>query len=68
VIEGQVPEKVAFLCELHRYKVLYGGRGCIKSWSIAQHLLIAGAERRLGFPALADDAVYNSSSRSQSTS
>ena len=49
------PEKVAFLCEPHRYKVLYGGRGGIKSWSIAKHLLIAGAERR---PALAEDAVY----------
>jgi phage terminase large subunit len=38
------PEKVAFLYEPHRYKVLYGGRGGIKYWSIAQHLLIAGAQ------------------------
>jgi hypothetical protein len=30
------PEKVGFLSEPHRYKVPYGGRGGIKSWSIAQ--------------------------------
>jgi phage terminase large subunit len=44
------PEKVAFLCEPHHYKVLYGSRGGIKPWSIARHLLIAGAERSLRIP------------------
>ena len=44
------PEKLEFLSEPHRYKVLYGGRGGIKSWSIAQHVLIAGAERPLRIP------------------
>jgi hypothetical protein len=32
------------------YKILYGGRGGIKSWSIAQHLLIAGAQHTLRIP------------------
>jgi phage terminase large subunit len=44
------PEKVAFLSEPHRYKILYGGRGGIKSWTIAQHLPIAGAKRPLRIP------------------
>ena len=30
--------------------MLYGGRGGIKSWSIAQHLLIAGGKQRLRIP------------------
>jgi hypothetical protein len=34
----------------NRYKILYCGRGGIKSWSIAQHLLIAGAQRSLRIP------------------
>jgi phage terminase large subunit len=44
------PDKLAFLSEPHRYKVLYGGRGGIKSWSVAQHLLIAGAKQALRIP------------------
>ena len=44
------PEKLGFLSEPHRYKVLYGGRGGIKSWSIAQHLLIDGSKRKLRIP------------------
>jgi phage terminase large subunit len=44
------PPKLEFLSEPHRYKVLYGGRGGIKSWSVAQHLLIAGVERPLRIP------------------
>ena len=42
--------KRAFLSEPHRYKVLYGGRGGIKSWSVAQHPLIAGAKQSLRVP------------------
>jgi len=49
-LKVQFPEKIAFLSEPHRYKILYGGRGGIKSWSIAQHLLIAGAEKSLRIP------------------
>lgn len=44
------PPALSFLSEPHRYKILYGGRGGIKSWSIAQHLLIAGAQRTLRIP------------------
>jgi phage terminase large subunit len=44
------PPKLELLSEPHRYKVLYGGCGGIKSWSVAQHLLIAGVERPLRIP------------------
>src|SRR5262249_54576728 len=44
------PEKLGLLSEPHRYEILYGGRGGIKSWSIAQHLLIAGAKQTLRIP------------------
>jgi hypothetical protein len=44
------PEKLGFLSKPNRYKVLYAGRGGIKSWSIAQHLLIAGAKQSLRIP------------------
>ena len=33
--------------ERARYKVLYGGRGSLKSWSAARTLLLLGGERRL---------------------
>ena len=38
----EFPEKLAFLFEHHPYKVLYGGRDGVKSWSIAQALLLLG--------------------------
>jgi phage terminase large subunit len=38
----QFPEELAFLFEHHPYKVLYGGRDGVKSWSIAQALLLLG--------------------------
>ena len=44
------PPELGFPLEPHRYKVLYGGRGGIKSWSVAQHLLIAGAKQDLRIP------------------
>lgn len=31
----------------YRYKVMWGGRGSAKSWSVARKLLIKGAEKRL---------------------
>ena len=42
-IEAEFPEKLSFLSEPYRYKVLYGGRGSGKSWGIARELLIQGA-------------------------
>ena len=47
---NKFPEKLGFLSEPHRYKVLYGGRGGIKSWSIAQNLPIARAKQSLRIP------------------
>jgi phage terminase large subunit len=43
----EFPEGLAFLFDPARYKVLYGGRGGAKSWSVARALLIQGAERPL---------------------
>jgi phage terminase large subunit len=45
--EVEIPEKLAFLFEPHPYKVLYGGRDGCKSWSVAQALLILGAQKPL---------------------
>lgn len=39
----EIPKKLAFLFEPHPYKVLYGGRDGVKSWSVAQALLILGS-------------------------
>lgn len=39
--------KLAFLFEPHSYKVLWGGRNGIKSWSIARALLLLGAQRKI---------------------
>lgn len=43
----QLPEKMKFLFEPHRYKVLWGGRGGAKSWGVARYLLLAGAQEPL---------------------
>lgn len=43
----EFPEKLQGLFEPHDNKVLFGGRDGIKSWSIAQALLIMGAKHRL---------------------
>ena len=43
----ELPEKLGFLFEPHRYKVCYGGRGGAKSWSIARALLLLAADRPL---------------------
>jgi len=45
-IEAEFPEKLSFLSEPYRYKVLYGGRGSGKSWGVARELLIQGAIRQ----------------------
>ena len=46
-VNADFPEKLAFLFEPSRYKVLYGGRGGAKSWGIARALLVLGARRPL---------------------
>lgn len=46
-LEASLPEKLEPLFEPHRYKVVYGGRGGAKSWSIARSLIIMAAERPL---------------------
>lgn len=43
----QTIDKLRFLYEPHRYKVIYGGRGGLKSWSVAQALPILGMQRPL---------------------
>lgn len=43
----QLPESLGFLLDPHRYKVLYGGRGGLKSWSCARALLTLGLARPL---------------------
>lgn len=44
-----IPEKLGQLFEPARYKVLHGGRGSAKSWSIAQIFLVDGMKDRMRF-------------------
>jgi phage terminase large subunit len=46
-IVHEFPEKLAILRQPSRYKVLYGGRGGMKSWGIARQLLLDSYERKL---------------------
>lgn len=43
----EFPDKLEFLFEPSRYKVLYGGRGGLKSWSIARGLVSLGSKKPL---------------------
>jgi phage terminase large subunit len=43
----ELPEKLDFLFEPHRYKGAYGGRGGTKSWGFASALLAQGADQPL---------------------
>jgi phage terminase large subunit len=43
----EFPDKLAELFEPHQYKVLYGGRDGVKSWSVAQALIILGTRKPL---------------------
>lgn len=43
----EIPEKLLFLFQPHRYKVAHGGRGGGKSWGVARALLLLGASRKL---------------------
>lgn len=47
MVKAQFPEKLAFLFQPKRYKILYGGRGGAKSWGVARAALITSAERPL---------------------
>jgi len=49
-IKAEFPEKLAPLFEPHPYKVLYGGRDGVKSWSIARSLLLIGANPGILWP------------------
>ena len=44
---GILPFKLGFLLNPSRYKVIHGGRGSGKSWSVARALLILGWEKPL---------------------
>ena len=45
--EGILPFKLGCLFERARYKIIYGGRGSTKSWSVARALLIKGMNEPL---------------------
>lgn len=46
-VKAEYPEKLLPLLEPAPYKIVYGGRGGLKSWTFAQALLILGAQRPL---------------------
>jgi phage terminase large subunit len=46
-VDIDLPRKLGFLLNAHRYKVAYGGRGSGKSWSFANALLVMGSAHRL---------------------
>ena len=46
-VRTELPDKLMFLLDLHRYKVAYGGRGAAKTWSFGSALLNLGAAQKL---------------------
>ena len=46
-ITVEIPEKLAGILDPHPFKVLYGGRDGVKSWTVARALLLLGAQRQL---------------------
>jgi phage terminase large subunit len=42
-----LPFKLGFLLDRSRYKIIYGGRGSAKSWSVARALLLRGTQEPL---------------------
>lgn len=44
---AEFTRKLEFLAHPHPYKILYGGRDAMKSWSFAQQLILDGADRKL---------------------
>jgi phage terminase large subunit len=49
-VESEFPAALAFLFEPHRYKIAYGGRYGVKSWSFARALLHIGIDPSLLWP------------------
>lgn len=49
-ISVEIPEKAEILFEPHRYKVLYGGRYGMKSWSIARALILIALDPSILWP------------------
>lgn len=47
LIRCELPDKAQPLFEPRRYKILHGGRGSSKSWTVARVLIIRASERRL---------------------
>lgn len=47
VLKIEIPRRFAFLLDLHPYKVAYGGRNGLKSWSFADAILALGANQQL---------------------
>jgi phage terminase large subunit len=47
LVRLQLPRKLAFLLERHAYKVAWGGRSSLKSWSFARALLTLGVHQPL---------------------
>ena len=46
-LQIRLPKRCGFLMEMHRFKVLHGGRGGGKSWAVADALLALGAAQKL---------------------
>ena len=44
---GTLPFKLGCLLDASRYKIIHGGRGSAKSWSVARALLLRGLEKQL---------------------
>jgi phage terminase large subunit len=47
VVRLQLPRKLAYLMDCHPYKVAWGGRSSLKSWSFARALLTLGVHQPL---------------------
>lgn len=43
----KLPKKLSFLLDMHPYKIAWGGRGSLKSWSFARALLTLGIAQPL---------------------
>lgn len=46
-VRVDLPRKLAFLMEMHPYKIAHGGRNSLKSWSFARALLTLGIHQSL---------------------
>lgn len=47
VLQLRIQKQFKFLLEMHRFKVMHGGRGGGKSWAVADCLLALGAAQKL---------------------